>query len=161
MSKIGQLVLRYALQNAVFYNGRADPAAILGKVLADMPELRQKIRSVRLEIDSAVRKVNGMGPERQRSMLKRLSPMMLARPHKKQEDLPPLPGAVPGNFVTRFAPSPTGPLNLGQLLRAALVPYLYSRKYRGQFILRIEDTDPRNIEKQFYGMIMEDLLSSG
>ncbi len=149
------------MQNAVFYKGKANPAAVLGKVLADMPDLRQKIASVRGEIDKAVREVNALGPEKQRKMLKRMSPGMLARPEKKQDELPPLPGAVQGKFVTRFAPSPTGPLNIGQLLRAAMVPYMYAQKYGGEFILRIEDTDPSNIEKEFYGMIVEDLLSTG
>ncbi|MBN2331439.1 MAG: glutamate--tRNA ligase, partial [Candidatus Aenigmarchaeota archaeon] len=161
MSKISQLVLKYALQNAVFYGGKADQAAVLGKVLADVPDLRQKVTQVRREIEDAVREVNGMSPDRQRDRLKRLAPGMLSRQEKKQHELPPLPGAVPGKFVTRFAPSPTGPLNLGQLLRAAIIPYLYAKKYEGQFILRIEDTDPSNIEKEFYGMIMEDLLSTG
>jgi glutamyl-tRNA synthetase len=161
MSKIKEMALRYALQNAVFYNGKANPAAVLGKVLADRPEMRQKIQAVRREIEEAVREVNGLGLEKQRGMLKGLSPKMLVKPEKQQPDLPDLPKAVTGKFVTRFAPSPTGPLNIGQLLRAAMVPYMYARKYRGQFILRIEDTDPKNTEKAFYGMIMEDLLSSG
>ena len=41
---------------------------------------------------------------------------------------------------TRFAPSPTGYLHLGGL-RTALYTYLYARKEKGNFILRIEDTD--------------------
>ena len=41
---------------------------------------------------------------------------------------------------TRFAPSPTGFLHIGGL-RTALYNYLYAKKYNGQFILRIEDTD--------------------
>ncbi len=40
----------------------------------------------------------------------------------------------------RFAPSPTGPLNIGGL-RTALYDYLFARKLGGDFILRIEDTD--------------------
>ncbi len=40
----------------------------------------------------------------------------------------------------RFAPSPTGPLNIGGL-RTALYDYLFARKNGGDFILRIEDTD--------------------
>ena len=40
----------------------------------------------------------------------------------------------------RFAPSPTGPLHIGGL-RTALFNYLYARKHKGVFILRIEDTD--------------------
>ena len=41
---------------------------------------------------------------------------------------------------TRFAPSPTGYMHLGNL-RSALYTYLYAKKHKGKFILRIEDTD--------------------
>lgn len=40
----------------------------------------------------------------------------------------------------RFAPSPTGPLHIGGV-RTALYNYLFAKKYNGDFILRIEDTD--------------------
>ena len=41
---------------------------------------------------------------------------------------------------TRFAPSPTGYMHLGGM-RTALYTYLFTRKYGGKFVLRIEDTD--------------------
>ncbi|MGH7779565.1 MAG: glutamate--tRNA ligase [Candidatus Binataceae bacterium] len=41
---------------------------------------------------------------------------------------------------TRFAPSPTGSLHIGNI-RSGLFAYLYARHTRGQFILRIDDTD--------------------
>lgn len=41
---------------------------------------------------------------------------------------------------TRFAPSPTGPLHMGGV-RTALYCYLFAQKMKGDFILRIEDTD--------------------
>jgi glutamyl-tRNA synthetase len=40
----------------------------------------------------------------------------------------------------RFAPSPTGPLHMGGV-RTALYNYLFAKKYKGTFIIRIEDTD--------------------
>lgn len=46
---------------------------------------------------------------------------------------------------TRFAPSPTGKLHLGSL-RTALFNYLLAKRYGGEFILRIEDTDQNRIE---------------
>lgn len=47
---------------------------------------------------------------------------------------------------TRFAPSPTGPLHLGGI-RTALYAYLFAKKYHGDFLLRIEDTDQnRSVE---------------
>ncbi|XP_013786927.1 probable glutamate--tRNA ligase, mitochondrial isoform X1 [Limulus polyphemus] len=44
------------------------------------------------------------------------------------------------NVRVRFAPSPTGQLHLGGL-RTALYNYLFAKKHKGMFILRIEDTD--------------------
>ena len=46
----------------------------------------------------------------------------------------------------RFAPSPTGYLHVGGA-RTALFNYLFARRHRGTFVLRIEDTDQdRNVE---------------
>ena len=41
---------------------------------------------------------------------------------------------------TRFAPSPTGYIHVGNV-RSALYPYLIAKQTGGDFILRIEDTD--------------------
>ena len=41
---------------------------------------------------------------------------------------------------TRFAPSPTGMIHIGNI-RTALYAYLIAKHNNGQFILRIEDTD--------------------
>lgn len=43
-------------------------------------------------------------------------------------------------FRTRFAPSPTGYIHIGNV-RSAIYPYLIAKQSKGQFILRIEDTD--------------------
>ena len=43
---------------------------------------------------------------------------------------------------TRFAPSPTGFMHIGNL-RTALYSYLFARHNGGEFILRIEDTDEK------------------
>lgn len=44
------------------------------------------------------------------------------------------------NVITRFAPSPTGYLHIGGA-RTALFNYLFARRFKGKFLLRIEDTD--------------------
>ena len=44
------------------------------------------------------------------------------------------------NCITRFAPSPTGYIHIGNV-RSAIYPYLIARQNHGKFILRIEDTD--------------------
>jgi len=50
------------------------------------------------------------------------------------------PGGTTATVRTRFAPSPTGTLHLGNI-RTALFAWAYARHHRGQFVLRIEDTD--------------------
>jgi glutamyl-tRNA synthetase/nondiscriminating glutamyl-tRNA synthetase len=64
------------------------------------------------------------------------------------------------NFRTRFAPSPTGFLHLGNA-RTALFCYLFAKHNRGQFILRIEDTDQERLVEGSEKSIMEDLQWMG
>ncbi len=161
MKVLSELVMEYVLQNAVFYGGKANAGAVLGKILGASPEMRNNVAEVRKEIETAISMVNSMTPEQQKEMLKKKKPGMLKKAARKREGLPEISGAVKGKFVTRFAPSPTGPLNLGQLLRAAMLPYIYSRRYNGKFVLRIEDTDAKKVEKKFYDMIKEDLRNTG
>ncbi len=63
---------------------------------------------------------------------------------------------------TRFAPSPTGYMHIGNL-RTALYAYLTARRHGGKFILRIEDTDqvrniPGALEAIFHGLALAGLV---
>jgi len=56
----------------------------------------------------------------------------------------------------RLAPSPTGPLHIGNA-RTALFNFLFARQNKGEFILRFEDTDQNRSTKEFEKKIIEDL----
>ena len=56
----------------------------------------------------------------------------------------------------RFAPSPTGPLHIGGS-RTALFNYLFAKKNKGEFILRIEDTDKKRSEQKWTDEIIAEL----
>jgi glutamyl-tRNA synthetase len=58
--------------------------------------------------------------------------------------------------VTRFAPSPTGLLHVGNL-RAAVMNWALARRSGGSFILRIDDTDPERSQQRFADAIRRDL----
>ena len=58
--------------------------------------------------------------------------------------------------TTRFAPSPTGYIHVGNL-RTALMNYLIARKAGGTFILRIDDTDPERSKEEYVDQIKRDL----
>ncbi|MFN3530900.1 MAG: glutamate--tRNA ligase [Candidatus Brocadia sp.] len=56
----------------------------------------------------------------------------------------------------RFAPSPTGLLHIGNA-RIAVFNWLFARRHKGVFILRIEDTDVARSEKRYMYQLIEDL----
>ena len=58
--------------------------------------------------------------------------------------------------VTRFAPSPTGYIHVGNL-RTALMNYLIAKKTGGTFILRLDDTDQDRSKQEYADGIMLDL----
>ena len=62
--------------------------------------------------------------------------------------------------TTRFAPSPTGYLHIGNL-RAALFNYAIARKAGGTFVLRIDDTDQERSEDKYIEAVQEDLTWLG
>lgn len=62
--------------------------------------------------------------------------------------------------VTRFAPSPTGRLHVGNL-RTALHNWLLARRHGGRFLLRIDDTDAERSREEHVAAIREDLAWLG
>ena len=60
------------------------------------------------------------------------------------------------NIVTRFAPSPTGLLHVGNI-RTALINWLFTRHNKGKFILRIDDTDLARSKVEYEEAIKRDL----
>ena len=59
-------------------------------------------------------------------------------------------------FVTRFAPSPTGPLHLGHAY-SAILAHDMARAAGGHFLLRMEDTDLERCKPEWDTLIQEDL----
>ncbi len=57
---------------------------------------------------------------------------------------------------TRFAPSPTGFIHLGNI-RSALYPWAFARRMKGDFILRIEDTDVERSSEEAVNVILESM----
>tara|TARA_Y100000766_G_scaffold57829_1_gene47264 strand:- start:1385 stop:2782 length:1398 start_codon:yes stop_codon:yes gene_type:complete len=62
--------------------------------------------------------------------------------------------------VTRFAPSPTGPLHIGGV-RTALFNYVYAKQNKGKFLIRVEDTDVQRSTKDFEENILRGLSDLG
>jgi len=65
-----------------------------------------------------------------------------------------------GGYVTRFAPSPTGPLHLGHAY-SAILAHDMARAAGGSFLLRMEDTDLERCRPEWEALIVEDLAWLG
>jgi len=149
-----ELIRKYALQNAVRFDGKANPGKIIGKVLGENPELRSKSKDLMKDIQDIVKEVNKLGIEKQTEELKKLAPELLEKKIVEKEALKPLKNAE-GKIVLRFAPSPSGPMHMGHAYPLSLNSE-YARKYKGKLILRIEDTNPEKIYEKAYEMIPDE-----
>ena len=139
-----KLILKYVLQNAVKYNGKANAGAIIGKVLAEKPELKNEASRVGSYINLIVKDVNTMTLKQQKEKLKMVAPELLQviemKMGKEERKIPELDN-VKGKVVMRFAPNPNGAMSFGHC-RQALWNWFFARKYKGQYVLRFDDTDP-------------------
>src|SRR2546422_6566426 len=82
-----------------------------------------------------------------------------SRSQSSARALPPGPNAdESATIVTRFAPTPDFVLHLGSI-RAIILSHDYARMYKGHFLLRFDDTDPRLKKSalEYYDLIREDV----
>ncbi|MCL5874352.1 MAG: glutamate--tRNA ligase [Candidatus Thermoplasmatota archaeon] len=143
--------------NALEHDGKADSNSVVSKVVALFPDERKNLKSLIPRIREIVEEVNSLSKEEMSEIVKRDFPELLATKARDEEKrLPDLPNVEKGGVVMRMAPSPSGPLHIGHA-RMAILNDEYLRRYGGKLILRIEDTNPANIELDAYQMIQEDL----
>ena len=84
-SSLKQTITKYALQNAVRYKGRANPGAVIGKVFAEMPELKEKAQEISKEAIKIISEVNKFGFEKQEKILQELAPELLEKKEAAEE----------------------------------------------------------------------------
>ena len=156
-----EIVRRLTLYNALQYEGQARASPVLGKVLAERPELKREIKPVLQLIHAVVNEVNKLPPDKQRQILEEKWPGLLEEKRVKPEEkrLPPLPNVEKYSLIhLRFCPNPDGALHLGGC-RAAVLDDEYAKRYNGRLTLRFDDTDPRTKSpiQEAYDWIREDL----
>ncbi|HIJ00929.1 MAG TPA: glutamate--tRNA ligase, partial [Candidatus Methanomethylophilaceae archaeon] len=125
---VERTIQKFALQNAVFYKGIANPKAVVGKVMGECPELRTDSKEIIPLIERIVHDVNTLSFEEQKVLLKEIDASLLHKEKKERRtELPELNG-VNGPVVMRIAPGPSGPLHLGHS-RVAILNDEYVRRY--------------------------------
>ncbi len=149
------LIRNYALQNAVKHEGVAQVGSVIGHLIQADPSIKSKLKELSAEINKVVSEVNKLSVDEQTKELEKSAPELLEeKPKETRTGLKELHN-VKGNVVLRFAPSPSGPLHIGHAMVLGL-NYLYAKKYNGKLFLRIEDTNPENIDKNAYELIPRD-----
>ena len=155
-----ELIRKAAILNAIRHDGKAELQAVLGNLLGDSPELRSQAKTLIPLVRDVVNEVNSTSIQELRVLASEKWPTELSREKKEEErQLPPLPNAEHyATVITRLAPNPDFVLHLGNA-RAAVLSHDYARIYKGKFIVRFEDTDPRLKKAQlgYYEKIREDL----
>ena len=148
------IVLKHALINAVEHDGKAEIQAVLKKLIAEDPSVRNRIKETMPEILKIVKEVNDMSLDAQQKKLQEFGKLPEKKKVKESYELPDLPGAKPGKVITAFPPEPSKYPHLGHA-KAALVNYLFAKKYKGKFILRFEDSNPGLERKEYYKIITD------
>ncbi|MFH1127093.1 MAG: glutamate--tRNA ligase [archaeon] len=158
--KIEELSRRFALQNAAQHGGKASRSAVLGSVLGSLPEARKDVPATMKIIEEIISEINSMTLVEQQKEIHALK--IDTAPQKKEKELLKDLPDVGKSVVMRFAPNPNGPLSLGHS-RQALLNWFYVKRYKGKYILRLDDTDPKiKIPiKEAYDWIVEDLAWLG
>jgi len=150
------IIKKHALLNAVEYKGKANPQSVIGKVLAEKPELKDNMTTLGKEVAKIVKEINSWPLEKQKKELENFGE--IKKPEKiEREGLPPLPNAKMGKVVTRLPPEPSKYNHIGHAL-SFLINYLYAKMYKGKCILRFEDTNPEKVKKEYVDAMKKDVL---
>ena len=149
-TELKEIVRKYALQNAALYGGKANPKAVMGKVLAEQPEYRSRAKEVAAVADEVCREDRKPSIRRDNQNGGKDRPFSSKKVKEERKHiLPELPGAEEGNVVMRMAPGPSGPLHLGHT-RVSILNDEYVKRYKGTYIDRLEDTNPEKIDPDAY-----------
>jgi len=152
-----EIIRKYALQNALKFDGKANAGAVIGKVLAENPELKPKLKGIAKETSEIVKKINKMDLEKIREELQAVAPELLEKKEHEKKGLQELEKAETGKVVMRIAPYPSGPLHIGNA-RPAILNDEYVKKYGGKLLLIIDDTigsEEKQLVKEAFDLIPE------
>ncbi|MGC9133127.1 MAG: glutamate--tRNA ligase [Nanopusillaceae archaeon] len=155
---IEKLAEKWSLYNKYKY-GNIELNSVISKIVYEYPEIKKNIKEIIPKVKEIVDKINKITKEEAYERLKNEYPELLEEKKKEEKiGLPSLKNAIDGKVVTRFAPNPSGYLHIGHA-RAIILNYEYAKMYKGKFILRIEDTDPKvkKPDPNVYDAIKEDV----
>jgi len=145
------LIRKYALENAVKFKGKANPGAIIGKLLSKKPELKDELKDLQPKIQKIVNEINSMSIEKQLEEHMKLAPEV--KKHEEKNMFASL-NIEQNNIITAFPPGVEKYPHIGHAKAITLNTEL-AKQYNGKFFLRFEDTNPKLVKKEFYEIMIE------
>lgn len=152
MKELKEKTRAYALKNALAHEGKAQQGAVISSLFHEGLKKEDIPKNIK-EISKIISEINKLSLEEQQKEFDKLKVEVSERAHR--EGLPELPDVPKSGVIMRLAPSPSGPLHVMHGIILSL-NYNYVRKYGGKMIIRIEDTNPENIDPVAYKMIPDE-----
>ena len=134
--ELEELARKYALKNAVDYEGECNPGAVIGQIMAKEDFEPGKVQQIAGKVCG---EINEMSLEEQREALEDYE---FEEDTDEHDPIPDLEVDDEEKVVVRFAPNPNGPPHIGHA-RGMVINGELKQKYDGKLILRFDDTDPR------------------
>jgi len=168
--EIKEILWMSGLKNAIEFQGKPNKKAVMGKLMAQRPDLRSQTKEINPLLDDIIQEISKLSIEQQIEKVLQLDPHALDKKESKEEEkiLPDLPNIK--NFkkiVMRLAPYPSGALHIGNA-RMVILNDEYVKRYNGELILFFDDTigSPQSLRdspkakyviSEAYGLIEEGL----
>ncbi|MFP4141930.1 MAG: glutamate--tRNA ligase [Thermoplasmata archaeon] len=151
------IVRKYALRNAVKFEGEATAGPVMGKVMGERDEFKEDPQGTQELVNEVVEEINQLSLEEQRTELERLMPEFFEEDEEEEEDK--LPEIDEESVKMRMAPYPSGPLHIGNA-RMVLLNDEYVKRNDGELVLFYDDTigsESKRLLPEAYDMIEEGL----
>lgn len=149
------IIKKYALQNAIRFNGKANNGAVIGKIIAEKPELKNNIKEIANKVNEIIKEINELPLEQQKKELEKIAPELLEKKKEEERNIFEFLGIKEGKKInTGFPPGPEKYPHIGHA-KALLLNYELAKRYNGKFILRFEDTNPLLVKKEFYDIMID------
>jgi glutamyl-tRNA synthetase len=158
IEKVRKEIYLFGLENAIKFNGKANPGAIIGKIISQNPEFKNKMDVLKKEINEIINKINSKSLEEQQKEFETLDTKIIddkkIESKKEKNIFAFLNLENEKEVITGFPPGPEKYPHIGHA-KALLLNYLLAKQYNGKFVLRFEDTNPNLVKEEFYNIMTE------